>query len=303
MPEDLPGLPGVDDVTLEDVFSDDVILEEDVILDDVTESLTENVTENVEPLAAYPALVHAGVFAGVFADVLAAPQSGPHTVAHTRAIHHDKVLAYGRGLSFEEFVQRSPRYARLLRTRLAETRLGPAVQMAAVGFPETMNILALVSEEDPDTIAVLPIVARLAAAGSHLALRILCDDEDLAPLATLAPELDLTTLLEEWDLPQFLCFDEDWFLQAQWGPRPARAEAQVEAWLAAHPEYEQLAEDETTEDETIEGHDRYMALVEELIYEMRAWYNSGLTRNCLDEWLELFRAWQAEDTPAGEGME
>jgi hypothetical protein len=110
--------------------------------------------------------------------------------------------------------------------------------------------------------------------------------------------LDITTILEEWDLPQFLCFDEDWYLQAQWGPRPSQAEAQVERWLAAHPEYETLADDETPE-----GHDRYVALVEELIFEMRTWYNSGLARNCLDEWLDLLRAWQAEEPPAGEGTE
>lgn len=221
-----------------------------------------------------------------------------HTAAHTRAIHHDKVLAYGRGLRFDEFARRSPRFAGLLRTRYAETRLGPAVQMAAAAFPETMNILALVSEEDPDTLAVLPVVARLVDAGARLQLRLLCDEEDLAPLRTLAPDLDPATLLEEWDLPQFLCFDEDWYVQAQWGPRPARAEEQVESWLAAHPEYEQLADDETTA-----GQDRYAALVEELIYEMRAWYNSGLARSCLDEWLDLLRAWQAEESPAGEGME
>jgi hypothetical protein len=218
--------------------------------------------------------------------------------AYSRAIHHDKVLAFGRGLCYDEFVQRSSRFAHLLRIRYDETRLGPAVQLAAATFPDTLNILAVISEEDPDTLAVLPIVARLADAGTRLRLRILCDDDDLAPLTTLAPDLDLATLLDEWDLPQFLCFDEDWYQQAQWGPRPNRAEAQVEKWLAAHPEYEALAEDETTE-----GHDRYLALVEELILEMRVWYNSGLAGSCLDEWLDLLRAWQTDESPAGEGSE
>jgi hypothetical protein len=218
--------------------------------------------------------------------------------AYTRAIHHDKILAYGRGLSYGEFVRRSTRFARLLGTRYEETRLGPAVQLAAVTFPDTLNILAVISEEDPDTLAVLPIVARLADAGTRLRLRILCDDDDLTPLAVLAPELDLATLLDEWDLPQFLCFDEDWYQQAQWGPRPGRAEAEVENWLATHPEYEVLADDETTE-----GHDRYLALVEELILEMRVWYNSGLAGSCLDEWLDLLRAWQSDESPAGEGSE
>ena len=225
------------------------------------------------------------------------PSPAPVT-AFLRAVHHDKVLAFSRALQYDEFVRRSPRYASLLRTRYDETRLGPAVQLAAVSFPDTLNILALISEEDPDTLAVLPIVARLADASPRLRLRILCDEDDLSPLVTLAPDLDLATLIDEWDLPQFLCFDEDWYQQAQWGPRPGNAEAQVETWLASHPEYEALAEDDT-----VEGRDRYLALVDRLIAEMRVWYNSGLAASCLDEWLELLRAWQADESPAGEGSE
>jgi hypothetical protein len=223
--------------------------------------------------------------------------ASPIAAVKVQAMHHDKVLAYSRGLRFSEFVKRSERFGRLLQTRYDETRLGPAVQVAAACFPETVNILALVSEEDPDTVAVLPIIAHLAAAGPRLMLRVLSDDDDLSPLVVLAPELDPVTLLNEWDLPQFLCFDEDWFLQAQWGPRPNAAEADVEAWLASHPEYETLADDESPE-----GQEQYAALVEELLYEMRVWYNSGLARSCLDEWLELLRAWQAADElPAVEG--
>lgn len=227
----------------------------------------------------------------------ASPVPSRIAAVKAQAMQHDKLLAYGRGLRFGEFASRSEHFSRLLRTRYAETRLRPAVQWAAAAFPETMNILAVVSEEDPETLAVLPVVARLAAAGPRIVLRILGDEDDLAPLAVLAPELDAANMLNEWDLPQFLCFDEDWFLQAQWGPRPNAAESQVEAWLASHPEYEVLADDETAL-----GQEQYAALVEELLYEMRVWYNSGLAQNCLDEWLELLRTWQAADeTPAGEG--
>ena len=220
------------------------------------------------------------------------------TAAHKpRSVHHDKLLAYGRGLRYAEYAKRSVRVGSLLGIRYAETRLGDAVQLMAGCFPETLYIFALVSEEDPDTLAVLPIVARLADAGPRIVLRILSDDDDLAPLATLVPDLDIPALMNEWDLPQFFCFDEDWYLQAQWGPRPAAAEVHVENWLASHPEYETLAEDESAA-----GQDQYAALVEELIYEMRVWYNSGLARRCQDEWLELLRAWQAADEqPSSEG--
>jgi hypothetical protein len=210
-------------------------------------------------------------------------------------VHHDKVLAYSQGLLYGEFVDRSQRYKALLRTRLAEARLGPAVQMAAACFPETLNIVAILSEEDPDTLCVLPLIQRLAASGPRLNLRIFCDDDDLSPLTILAPELDVAALLDEWDLPQFLCFDEDWYLQAQWGPRPQRAEAQVEAWLAAHPQYAVLADDESAE-----GHERYLTLLDELVYEMRLWYNSSLAADCLDEWLDLLRVLQGGDEPSAE---
>ncbi len=231
------------------------------------------------------------------------PQSPPAAISltavdvHTRAEQHDKLLAYSRGLRYDEFVKQSARFTNLLRIRYAETRLGPAVQLAAACFPDTLRLLAVVSEEDPETSAVLPIVARLANAGPQLQLRILRDDADLSPLSVLAPELDLVSAVDEADLPQIFCFDEDWYLQAQWGPRPASAEGKIDAWLAAHPQYELLADDETPA-----GHNEYAALAEQLIYEMRVWYNSGLGAACLDEWLDLLRSWQnGDDLPAVEG--
>ncbi|MBK8047127.1 MAG: hypothetical protein IPK16_08390 [Anaerolineales bacterium] len=87
--------------------------------------------------------------------------------------------------------------------------------------------------------------SRLLDAGARLQLRILSDEEDLSPLTILLPDVDLGAAYEEWDLPQFFLFDEDWELQGQWGPRPAAAEPKLEAWLAAHPEYERLIEEET----------------------------------------------------------
>ena len=69
-------------------------------------------------------------------------------------------------------------------------------------------------------------------------------------------------------------------------------------WMLSAEEYEALAEDDS-----VEGRDRYLALVEKLITEMRVWYNSGLAASCLDEWLGLLRTWQADESAAGEGSE
>lgn len=227
---------------------------------------------------------------------LSAPQPGLEPGAWARALYSDKLLAYSLAPLYEEFVARSPRLRPLLHSRYDETRLGPAVQLAANAFPEAINILAIIAEEDPDTVAVLPVVARLVDAGPRLQLRVLSDEGDLTPLSVLAPDLDLATLLDEWDLPQFLLFDEEWELQAQWGPRPSAAEPQVEAWLAAHPEYESLAEDETPQ-----GQERYARLTEQLILEMRVWYNTALARSCLEEWQGLLAAWQNGDEALAEG--
>jgi len=202
----------------------------------------------------------------------------------------DKLLAYLEGQTFERFVASAERYGSLLRGRYAESRLPPALQFAAELFPETINILALVTEEDPDTIAVTPAVARLVNGSPRLQLRILRDDDDLTPLTILAPMLDLSTLLDEWDLPQFLLFDEDWELQAQWGPRPAAAEGPLESWLDDHPTYANLAEDESPA-----AQEQAALLTQELVYSMRVWYNSGLTKACYDEWYDLLRAWQSGD--------
>ena len=92
-----------------------------------------------------------------------------------------------------------------------------------------------------------------------MSLRIVTDDEDVALLELLLADMDLAQALDEWDLPQFFWFDEDWGLQAQWGPRPAAAEPKLEAWLRAHPAYEALAEDES-----LEGQQRYAVLTRSL---------------------------------------
>lgn len=206
----------------------------------------------------------------------------------------DKLLAYTEAQTFEWFVARAEHYGDLLRKRYAEARVPAALQYAANCFSDTVYILALVTEEDPDTVAVTPALARLVNGSHRLQLRILRDDEDLTPLSILVPELDLNTLLDEWDLPQFLFFDEDWELQGQWGPRPAAAESQLEAWLADHPDYARLAEEETPA-----AQQEYAAMMQELVATMRVWYNSGLSTACFDEWHDLLRTMQTGEDGAG----
>lgn len=208
----------------------------------------------------------------------------------------DKAVAFGRCMTFSEYCRTQEDQGDLLRRRYAETRLKPMLQAAMIDYAEPLSVIALVTGEDPDTIAVLPVIARLLAVSQRIQLRILADD-DTEPLAVLLPDLDVSAALEEWDLPQFLIFDEEWELQTQWGPRPAQAERNLAEWLRRYPEYERLADEESAE-----GQQRYAELTNLLTHEMRIWYNSSLAAACQQEFCDLLATLlPAEESNEGEG--
>lgn len=208
----------------------------------------------------------------------------------------DKSTAFGWASTFDDLCRLPDPYGRLFQTRLAETRLLPTAQELLATYRDALAVVALVTPEDPDTIAVLPVVARMVAASPRMNLRIVTDEEDPALLRLLLEDHDMAHALEEWDLPQLFWFDEDWELQAQWGPRPAAAEPKVEAWLRTHPAYEALAEDESPE-----GQRRYTALTRSLSAEMRVWYNSSLATAVQTELCELLTSLQSEDEAGSAG--
>ncbi len=243
-------------------------------------------------------------FDAVLADVIPADIE-PADVVRTdvpepppvRVLPLDKTMAFNHCQTYAMFLLEQADQGRLLTQRYAETRLLPDVQNAMVQYPDTLSILALVDGEDPDTVAVLPIIARLIDSAPRVQLRLLADEDDLTALAMLLPDFDEDSALEEWDLPQFFVFDEDWELQGQWGPRPAASERNLEAWLSRYPDYEALAEDES---ET--GVARFAELTEKLVQEMRLWYNSGLSADCQTEFCEILASLQAPDEASeGEG--
>ena len=208
----------------------------------------------------------------------------------------DKTTAFGWARNFADLCRLPEPYGSLFRTRLAETRLLPATQDLLTTYRDSLAVVALVTPEDPDTIAVLPILARMVAASPRMDLRVVTDDEDLALLKLLLGDVNLASALEEWDLPQVFWFDEDWELQAQWGPRPAAAEPQLESWLRAHPAYDAGAEDEVAE-----GQLRYAALTRSLISEMRLWYNTTLAAAMQLELTDLLASLQTDEEPGYAG--
>lgn len=190
-----------------------------------------------------------------------------------------KVFTVTSGLTFREFIEQFSGDRHLLRSRVGEVRVPPAIQDTIVTYPDILNMVLLVSEEAPETMVILPIIVRLAQLSPRILLRILRETDDLSMLEAAVEDLDLE---EEIDLPLLLIFDEEWNWQAQWGPRPAAAEPYLDRWLETHSDYETLAEDETPA-----GQAAYVQRSNLLLHEMRVWYNSGLNQACIQEIYEV----------------
>ncbi len=212
----------------------------------------------------------------------------------TSLLIQQKALAFTSSLTFREFLEKSPTVAPFLRRRYAEIRIPLAEQTFFLTYPDILNFIVLVSEENPDTLVVLPILVRMAAASPHFWLGILRDTDDLSMLDALIDEIDFNEDLGDIDLPLLLVFDEEWNFQGQWGPHPQEAERYLEAWFEHHPEYAKLAEDDT-----VVAQQTYAILLDQLTHQMRAWYNSDLNRVCFQEIRELLTG-LLEETEADE---
>jgi hypothetical protein len=187
-------------------------------------------------------------------------------------------LALAAAQSYEAFLASAPQLAPALRSRQSEIRVPWEEQDFLVNYPDHLHWVILLSEEAPETVVVVPILVRLAKVSPRIALRILRDTDDLSGLNALVDDLDLQGALQEVALPLLLVFDDEWQLQAQWGPHPQAIEPQLDAWFERHPEYETLAESPLPTDQA-----RYAGLLAQFTQEMRTWYNSGLNRACCVE--------------------
>lgn len=201
------------------------------------------------------------------------------------------LLLLSDGMTFQEFVENSSIYRRLLFQRYDEIRLTPDQQFYLAHYPDVLHLVLIVSEDSPDTIAIAPVIQRLVDASTRLALYIWRDEDDLTALDARVEDLDLSDDSDDFDVPLLLVFDEEGEFQTQWGPRPAAADTLLDAWLAQHPTYEALAEADDDENQ-----DEYLQLLDELCYQMRVWYNSGLNQTCAEEVRELLEALQSDDS-------
>ena len=196
----------------------------------------------------------------------------------------EPVFAFTSGETFDDFCTTQPlELAGLLRRIFAGVRLDPDTQLYLTNFPTWLSCVAIVEDMAPDTAMIVPILVRMAEACPRLELRIVSTAMDLTALNEIVEEdMDLEEDLDDLDLPLVLFFDEEWNQQARWGPRPAAGEKRLADWLAAHPEYEEILDSDAEDDSPELTH-----LLEQLIHQMRFWYNDDLTAACIGEIREI----------------
>lgn len=180
-------------------------------------------------------------------------------------------LAITSAFSYAEYAATYTESTAVLSNRWREARLTGQDQLYLTEYADWLHLLAVVEVDSPDTNILLPLLERIAQAGTRLSLHILTTDDDLTLLDPLLDEADLLDEDADLDFPILFFFDEEWEQQAQWGPRPQVADGYFEQWMAQHPEYETLMD--LDEDEMSEAQEAELAhLTEQLYHEMRIWY-------------------------------
>lgn len=195
------------------------------------------------------------------------------------------------GLTFSEYVENYPGYSKLLATRYDEARIPAKAQEHLVQYPENLHLIFIVEDENPDTVAILPLLQRIADCCTRFRFYIVPAERDLTHIDQLLTDGDLDEELSEMELPLLLLFDDDWNFRLSWGPRPEAADGYLVQWLEDNPTYEVLATDDSAENQNA-----YLALFHDLMYSMRLWYNSGLQEKCVDELCSLFAALQEQNS-------
>jgi hypothetical protein len=204
------------------------------------------------------------------------------------ALQQEQILVYSRATTYSEYEAASSR-REFLQTRRREIRLSPEEQAYFTAYPDLVHWLVVATDDSPDSLVVLPVLAHVAAWVPRLSLRVVREDEAAQLLAALVDDQGLLASWAEAELPLLLSFDEDWQFQESCGPHPQAIEPLLDQWIAEHPDYEPLAEDESPA-----GQAAYARLLEQLLHEVRLWYNSSLNQACAEELHALLARWHDE---------
>ena len=163
------------------------------------------------------------------------------------ALQQEKILIYSCATTYCEYEAASSR-REFLQIRRREIRLSPEEQAYFTTYPDPVHWLVIATDDSPDSLAVLPVLAHVAALVPRLSLRVVREDEAAQAIEPL-----------------------------------------LDQWIAEHPEYESLAEDES-----LIGQAAYALLLEQLLHEVRLWYNSSLNKACAEELCALLARWHDE---------
>ena len=200
----------------------------------------------------------------------------------------EKTLIYSCATTYDEYETDSIRRD-FLEIRRREIRILPEEQAYFTAYPDLIHWLIIAADDSPDSLVVLPVLAHVATWVPRLTLRVVREDEAATLLALLVDDRELLVSWAEADLPLLLSFDEEWHFQEQWGPHPQAIEPFLDKWMAEHPDYERLSEDEASA-----GQLAYAQLLEQLLHEVRLWYNSSLNQACAEELRMLLARWHDE---------
>jgi hypothetical protein len=208
----------------------------------------------------------------------------------------ETIFSFTAGLTYAEYLsQVDQQYRQFLIRRHRAVCVDVASQCFLTSFSTWCYLAMLVNEDTPDTPLILPLIQRMAELCPRMELRYFPESSDLSGLNDLLnDDIDLESDLADLELPQLFLFDEEWNQVGQWGPRPQLAEEKLEQWLAQHPQYELLFNDE--EEEEPGQYDRLMI---ELTHQMRLWYNDELTAAAITEVIDLLKQIDQTETDNG----
>lgn len=201
-------------------------------------------------------------------------------------------LTFTAGRSFDEYLTDVPAMTLYLRRRLREIRIPVADQDFFVSYPDALHFIIVLNDDSPETAVVVPILAAIAQRSPRFTLQVMRDTDDLTDLSRLVDEIDLGGIIAEMGLPLLLIVDEEGIFQGQWGPHPQAAEQYLDEWFEARPEYDGLAE---SDDPVAQA--SFAKLLDELTFEMRTWYNSGLNQACISEVRALLTSLLDDEAP------
>ena len=201
---------------------------------------------------------------------------------HMNGVNHAAFL-FAAAPTYEEYLAGDLAPARLLRARMAEIRVSPGDQAFFSNLPEPVYLVAVAPGDSPSTVAVLPIMVRIARTSSRIDLRVLQEDDGIELLRKLIDDPELLDSLPQLDLPLLVVFDRERRYLGHWGPHPQGLHPYLDEWLSRYPNFETLSEDDTAQ-----GEATYASLTEQLTHELRLWFNSGLNQACVAEIRSLF---------------